>query len=156
MDNVYRCSDSGLEALDDTKLTDKLQELECDHNLALDALSPKLGACTNLEKLLANHCSIAAIPIELCGAASRSLVSINLSFNKITELPYELGEMSALVDVDFSSNLLTTVSDDVLFGLSSVQFLYLSDNRLTTMGSVATCTRLRELLLNVRARPRSA
>ena len=144
----YRCSDQGLKTLDDSKLVDYIQELECDNNPDLDAISTAIGKCKNLETLMANNCSISAIPVELC-AASSSLTSVNLSFNQITEVPPGLAALTALVDIDLSSNLLATVPDAVLAGWASIEFLYLSDNKLTTVGSVAPCHKLYELRLNV-------
>ena len=144
----YRCSEQGLKALDESKLVDYIQELECDNNPDLDAIPAAVGTCKNLEKLMANNCSIGTIPVELC-AASSSLTSINLSFNKISEVPAELSALTALVDIDLSSNLLTSVPDGVLEGWRNLEFLYLSDNKLTSVGSVAPCHKLYELRLNV-------
>ena len=66
----YRCSDQGLKTLDDSKLVDYIQELECDNNPDLDAIPTAIGKCKNLETLMANNCSISAIPVELCAASS--------------------------------------------------------------------------------------
>uniref|UniRef100_A0A7S3ET79 Uncharacterized protein n=1 Tax=Haptolina ericina TaxID=156174 RepID=A0A7S3ET79_9EUKA len=142
----YRCAEASLKALDETKLVDYLNEIECYTNPELDQIPAKIEVCKELDTLLAYGCSIQAVPTQIT-AAKRTLKVLNLSSNKIPELPVQLGELGALTEVDFSSNLLTTVPDAVLAGWVKVEFLYLNDNKLTSLGSLTSCTALYELRL---------
>ena len=142
----YRCAEASLKALDETKLVDYLNEIECYTNPELDQIPAKIEVCKELDTLLAYGCSIQAVPTQIT-AAKRTLKVLNLSSNKIPELPVQLGELGELTEVDFSSNLLTTVPDAVLAGWVKVEFLYLNDNKLTSLGSLTSCTALYELRL---------
>lgn len=137
-----------MKALDDSKLVDYLVEVDCSENPELETLSPKIEACKALQKLFAQSCCITAIPTQLC-AAKDTLKLIDLSNNKITEVPVELGALGALEDINLSKNALTALPDEVLAGWSKIEFLNLSDNKLTRVGSLAGCPKLYEILLNV-------
>ena len=115
----YRCSEQGLTALDDSKLVDYIQEIDCSGNPALTAISTSVGKCKELESLVACGCSMTSIPAELT-AAKLTLKVLNLAQNRLSELPSALGELTSLTEVDFSSNALTTVPDVVLGGWSKV------------------------------------
>jgi len=136
-----------MKALDDSKLVDYLVEVDCSENPELETLSPKIEACKALQKLFAQSCCITAIPTQLC-AAKDTLKLIDLSNNKITEVPVELGALGALEDINLSKNALTALPDEVLAGWSKIEFLNLSDNKLTRVGSLAGCPKLYEILLN--------
>jgi len=142
----YRCAESGIKALDDTKLVEYIQEIDCSANPELDSLSVKIATCKSLEKLIGVGCCIKSIPIELA-AAKDTLVEINLSSNMISELQPGLGALAALTSVDLSMNQLTAVSAEVLAGWPKLEFLYLNCNKLKSVGSLAPCTSLYELRL---------
>lgn len=150
----YRPADSGITELDEQKLADYLQEIDCSENPKLSTISTKIEACKNLEKLEAFGCCITAIPTQLC-VCSATLSELNLSRNKISALPAELVALSALVSIDLSSNQLTTVTDELLAGWTKVEFLYLNDNSLKSVGSLAPLKALYEVRLQVRPHPHS-
>ncbi|KAL3319072.1 hypothetical protein Ciccas_002269 [Cichlidogyrus casuarinus] len=117
------------------------------------AIIPDIGmlsALSNLRVLTLSHNKIAEIPsdivelsslerLNLCGnhitliapeiAQMERLRQLNLSFNKIETLPRGFGGFPCLELLDLSYNFLTDASlQDSFYELTSLRYLYLSDN----------------------------
>jgi len=144
----YRVAESNLTALDEVKLVDYLNEIDFSGNPGIDTIPEKIEVCKELQKLEGANCSLTKIPAQVC-VSVRELKYIDLCNNKIVELPPELAKLSALTELYLSANALSgSISDEVLAGLTSLEFLYLDDNRLTSIGSLAACSALWELKLS--------
>ena len=88
-----------------------------------------MGSFSNLESLDLSSNRLTEIPGEL-GSLS-NLESLDLSSNRLTEIPGELGSLSNLTELYLVGNGLTGEIPPELGNLSNLTYLCLSDNQLT-------------------------
>ena len=115
-------------------------------NLRLTTLPPSLARLTTVQALNLSRSNLTAFP-EVLESISGNLEKLNLSFNKIPNLPPTIGSLKKLVYLDASNNLISFI-DDRIKNLTNLKTLKLSGNELPVVSSgVAFLSRLTDLSL---------
>ncbi|KAJ8025583.1 Leucine-rich repeat-containing protein 15 [Holothuria leucospilota] len=97
----------------------------------IDSLAPVLGNI-GISKLNLHHNFLTSVPASMSHIST--LISLDLSQNLIAYLPGR--EFSTkLTELDLSSNVLANLDEDAFWGLTRIETLSLSDNRLQTVPS---------------------
>jgi len=94
------------------------------------SITPNIGNLHNLESL--NIINIASIPSEIGNI--HSLITLDLSFNKLTSIPSEIGNLNNLQSLDLSYNKLTSIPSEI-GNLHTLKHIVLSFNKLTLIPS---------------------
>ena len=95
--------------------------------------------------IIAQSNSIQSVP-NLC-SYSGVLTSLDLSNNQITTLTNNIGCLTKLTTLKLNNNLIASVSSNTLSGLSNLQFLYLSSNKISLIPKELFTTALSNLIL---------
>ena len=124
----------------------RLNELRLGGNPMLDRLPPELGLCVNLAKLDASACAIRRVPVEL--GALAFVHTVILRNNHITgPLPEQIGLLCSVTSLDLSKNRIDQLPATVA-GLKELISLNLSQNHLAEIpDTIGECYRLEELYL---------
>uniref|UniRef100_A0A8C8VKQ7 Scribble planar cell polarity protein n=1 Tax=Pelusios castaneus TaxID=367368 RepID=A0A8C8VKQ7_9SAUR len=104
-----------------------------------------LGALPNLRELWLDRNQLSALPPELGNL--RRLVCLDVSENKLEQLPNEVSGLVALTDLLLSQNLLECIPDGI-GQLKQLSILKVDQNRLAEVTeSIGDCENLSELIL---------
>uniref|UniRef100_A0A2K6PBW4 Protein scribble homolog n=1 Tax=Rhinopithecus roxellana TaxID=61622 RepID=A0A2K6PBW4_RHIRO len=133
------------------------EALPCSHYSLCFFLQPDtLGALPNLRELWLDRNQLSALPPELGNL--RRLVCLDVSENRLEELPAELGGLVLLTDLLLSQNLLRRLPDGI-GQLKQLSILKVDQNRLCEVTeAIGDCENLSELILTenlLMALPRS-
>uniref|UniRef100_A0A4W5P6G1 Protein scribble homolog n=1 Tax=Hucho hucho TaxID=62062 RepID=A0A4W5P6G1_9TELE len=127
-----------------SKLPDGFSQLRGLAHLALND-PDTLGALPNLRELWLDRNQLSSLPLEL-GNLQR-LVCLDVSENRLEELPSELSGLLSLTDLLLTHNLLEVVPDSI-GSLKQLSILKVDQNRLTHLSdSIGECENLTELVL---------
>ncbi|GIL63161.1 hypothetical protein Vafri_17275 [Volvox africanus] len=112
----------------------------------LDQLPAEISLLKNLKVLLAPRNKLTRIPTEI-GRLSRSLIQLDLGTNKLTEVPAQLCELTALQTLNLMANELEHLPESI-GNLRNLRLLGLKSNKLTELpSSVSKLTSLVELFI---------
>ncbi|CAH8439383.1 unnamed protein product [Heterobilharzia americana] len=95
----------------------------------LHALERKLQQFKPIQILVLNEAFLSVLPLDICSYSFLSLLDI--SNNLLCSLPHEIVELTSLTVLDVSKNCLEDI--DVICGLSGLQFLDVTENKLTKL-----------------------
>ncbi|CAB54154.1 Leucine Rich Repeat domain protein [Schizosaccharomyces pombe] len=94
--------------------------------------------------LRCSSCKLKSIPKNVF-LSLQSLVSLDLSGNELTEIPYALGELPQLCSLNLASNKITGCRTFYHISLSHLQILVLSRNHLTSLSGLENVPSLEKL-----------
>ncbi|XP_060060198.1 platelet glycoprotein Ib alpha chain [Erinaceus europaeus] len=139
------CENLGLKALPTDRLTDSTI-LRLGHNHLGTFSTGSLVHLTRLTELYLNNNQLKTLIVD---GALPLLETLHLSHNELKSLPLLGPSLPALITLDVSYNMLTSLSPNTLEGLSHLQQLYLRKNGLKSLppGLLALTPQLKKLSL---------
>ena len=138
-------SDNKLRMLPDTLPVETLAVLNVSRNPKLFKLPEAVGACARLAEVRATGCALTELPraIDMC----TSLVTLDISSNRIGTLPDGMTRLASLRELNVSCNALTALPRDV-GAMVSLTRLDCRENRIACVpSSISSCSKLAEIFI---------
>lgn len=111
------------------KYASKIKSLDLSRNLSLDIPIDFIQSCPNLESIVMTHSELAKLQVNVVEA--KSLVFLDASFNRLTELHDNLSELGNLVSLIVRNNSLSKLPS-CLSGMTSLRRVNMSSNLFDT------------------------